>query len=196
MLDVEELDISLKIRAYGRLINTKHPFLELVKSGLSSEYFFPSCKNNLDSVTNAGLVALRKDKQLMLQNEALSGNRKALATMREIRLIDLVRPRSRNSILIFNLMLRGKTRVGQLTEGELGQLDRIIESKWHRNLKECLTPGVGTDVLSSWEVFYVNKLINLAKASSKEIRSIRSVPDPICLYKIYHDTSRGRQLGI
>ena len=40
MLDICELDDSLKLKAYGRLMSTRHPFLALVKNSVDYGNFF------------------------------------------------------------------------------------------------------------------------------------------------------------
>ena len=40
MLDLKELDASLKIKAFGRLVNSNHPFLRLIKNNLKLNNFF------------------------------------------------------------------------------------------------------------------------------------------------------------
>ena len=122
MLDIAELDAGLKLKAYGRLMNSKHPFLELIKENLSEQYFFPQCKVKLDSVTEVALQLLSKDRLASLEGESLIGNRRLLATVGKIKILDLVRPRARNSVMVFNLRTRGLTRIGQLSRQQLNAL--------------------------------------------------------------------------
>ena len=184
MLDIEELDISLKLRAYGRLKDSRHPFLVMIREKLSDQYFFPKCKMNLDTVTNAGLKILERDREAMLRCEALNGNCKVLATIREIRLVHLVKPKTKNSIVMFNLRTRGCEKVGQLSDGDLNMILPLLINKDLTKLRACRAQGIGAQKLDAWETYYDNKIINMAKASSKEIRSSRSIKDPICIYKL------------
>lgn len=120
----------------------------------------------------------------MLLSETLGGNRKFLATVRDIKITNLVVPRSRNSIILFNLRQRGCTKVGQLSLVDLAMLRPLLENKDLTKLNECLMHGVGNEKLSAWEVYYENKLLNLVKASSRDIRNARADKEPICVYKI------------
>ena len=52
MLDVNELDASLKIKLLGRFLETRHPFLRLICSFLNLNCFFnPKCTTDLDPFT-------------------------------------------------------------------------------------------------------------------------------------------------
>ena len=52
MLDVNELDASLKIKSLGRLLETRHPFLGLIRNFLNLNCFFnPKCTTDLDPFT-------------------------------------------------------------------------------------------------------------------------------------------------
>ena len=56
MLDIAELNESLKIKAVGRMLISKHPFLRIVRTKTNLESFFnPRCIINLDSVVEEGL---------------------------------------------------------------------------------------------------------------------------------------------
>ena len=184
MLDIAELDAGLKLKAFGRLLNSKHPFLELIKENLLNQYFFPKCKIKLDSVTEVALRLLGEDRLEALEGESLAGNRKFLATVKEIKICDLVRPRARNSILVFNLRTRGLTRLGQLSQQQLNSILPLIENKFHPRIKECLWQGVGDMELNNAETYYGNTLVDLREASSKSIREARTKNDPICVFKL------------
>ena len=52
MLDVNELDASLKIKLLGRFLETRHTFLRLICSFLNLNCFFnPKCTTDLDPFT-------------------------------------------------------------------------------------------------------------------------------------------------
>ena len=51
MLDIVELDESLKLKALGRLLNSNHPFLTLIKNSLDFRNFFmPKLGAKVDTV--------------------------------------------------------------------------------------------------------------------------------------------------
>ena len=59
MLDVSELDLSLKRKAIGRLIQSKHPFLILIKASLDWRSFSkPKCSLTLVGMVTKGLELL------------------------------------------------------------------------------------------------------------------------------------------
>ena len=185
MLDVEELDKGIKLKAYGRLLTSQHPFLSLIKNGLAESYFFPKCSLDIDSVTRSGLETLHLDRWQLLLNENIPMNRKVLATLREIKLKQVVKIRARDSIMLFNLRNQGLTTVGQVSERQLEALRPIAkEAKVIDNLKQCLIRDQGAIAMEASEVYYGDKILDLRKATSKEIRTARVNRDPICLYKL------------
>ena len=132
----------------------------------------------------AALDILASDRKQALESEKLLGNRKFLATVKGIKIMELIKPRARNSIAIFNLRQRNLRRVGQLTEQQLNSIRPLIENKIFPILRASLMPGVGDNSLGLFENFYEAKLIDLVRASSKAIREARAIKDPICIYKI------------
>ena len=53
MLDISELDDGLKLKSLGRLLETKHPALVLIKNKLDlSDFFFPKIDGKIDSIFN------------------------------------------------------------------------------------------------------------------------------------------------
>ena len=53
MIDIEELDASLKLKALGRLVETLHPFLTLLKRQLKLDSFFlPRIESKVETVAN------------------------------------------------------------------------------------------------------------------------------------------------
>ena len=63
MLDIAELDSSLKLRALGRLVGTRHPFLLLIKNKICLEKFFdPKCNCKADPISNKAVELLKCDR--------------------------------------------------------------------------------------------------------------------------------------
>ena len=60
MINIRELDDSLKLRALGRLIGTNHPFLALLKNITNIEQFFnPKTNIKLEEVAVRGIELLK-----------------------------------------------------------------------------------------------------------------------------------------
>ena len=79
MLDITELDASLKLKALGRLFITSHPMLMLIKNKVNlSEFFYPSCLTSFDPVTSEGIRLLGLDRRKLLTNEKARGDRTAV----------------------------------------------------------------------------------------------------------------------
>ena len=80
MLDVKELDASLKIRALGRILSSQHPFLKILKDKLNLESFFNPKINlnvNIDSVFTKGIELLKEDRdRIRIKREILAERKK------------------------------------------------------------------------------------------------------------------------
>ena len=186
MLDLTELDGSLKLRALGRLLVTAHPFLMLIKNKLNlSEFFYPSCATNYDGITNVGLELLGKDRRGLIQNEDLEGNRTLIGLLKELKLKRVVRKGSENSITVFNLARNGCNKVRHLNRRMLGMIRPIVDrALYDRLVKIEPLPNVETPEEIKTSYCIKTCFINLSKLTSKEIRLNRSNKEPICLYKV------------
>ena len=159
MLDVAELDASLKIKAVGRMLSSRHPFLQLVRTKTNLEsYFNPSCIKNLDSVIEEGLNLLKKDRGSLWDVRALDSDRKLLETIRNAELKDIVEKRGLNSIPVFNLRVRGLNRIGQLSGVQLESLIRYIEGRKMNKLRAAIRAGPGPIEPDFGETYYTKKV--------------------------------------
>ena len=186
MLDVAELDASLKIKAVGRMLSSRHPFLQLVRTKTNLEsYFNPSCIKNLDSVIEEGLNLLKKDRGTLWDVRALDSDRKLLETVRNAELKDIVEKRGLNSIPVFNLRVRGLNRIGQLSGVQLESLIRHIEGRKMNKLRAAIRAGPGPNEPDFGETYYTKKVHkNLSSLTSKEIRIERASSAVLTSYKI------------
>jgi hypothetical protein len=76
MLDVRKLDDSLKLRALGRLLVSKHPMLIKIKDRLKlDDFFFPKIDLEIDQITVKGVELLMKARQDLLGNHELEMDR-------------------------------------------------------------------------------------------------------------------------
>ena len=76
MLNIIDLDNSLKLRALGRLATTKHPFLTIIKNSIDyRDFFFPRIRLKLDGVTVAGIDLLMSDRQKLWNDPLMESNR-------------------------------------------------------------------------------------------------------------------------
>ena len=91
MLDIVELDASLKLRAVGRILNSAHPFNILINERLMlSSFFNPSSNTACDSVIEEGIEILKGDRDKLWADRSRDNDRKLLAAVRETNLKELV----------------------------------------------------------------------------------------------------------
>lgn len=186
MLNLLDLDESLKLRALGRLINSKHPFLKLIKNSITHENFFsPKISISLDEVSVQGLNLLMEDRLKLLGHRELESNRKFLEVIKGIRVRAAVDANGRNSIIYFNLRLQNKLKLGQLNGREIDSIKNFINPELHELLKRTHAINVTPSIEPSDDViFYGSKYYSLSKLTSKEIRTHRKIETPICVYKL------------
>ena len=186
MLNIVDLDESLKLRALGRLTNTKHPFLEIVKRNLTHEnFFFPEIKFKLEKIAMRGVELVAKDRQNLLTRDNLDGNRVYLELLKSTKIKAALNRNGLNSIIYFNLRLQRKLTLGDLNERELNSIKHFMcpalfeAVKRNQDIRLAQT-GLPVEDL----IIYGDKTYLLSKLSSKEIRTKRNQPDPICLFKL------------
>jgi hypothetical protein len=128
MLDIEELDRSLKLRNLGRLLVTEHPMLKLIEQRINlSEFFFPKMNVPIDKFTEQGLDLLGSDRRNAIFSKNFANNARVMSFFRTSRLRNWIKPASRNSLTIFDLRLRGIIRVENLGVQDLDRLTPILE---------------------------------------------------------------------
>jgi hypothetical protein len=110
-----------------------------------------------------------------------------MAMLRKSKLINWVKPASRNSFTIFDLKVRGKTMIGDLSLIDLERLRPILPSNEILDLiKRSITlvryPSTAEEDL---RLYPLGKLLKRLEAcTSKEIRSSRHTKHQICTLKV------------
>ena len=138
MLDLKELDESIKIRAMGRILNSEHPLLKILKAKLQLDsYFEPKLQIEaiVDPMLNQGLKLLRDDRNKMWADTKLDWDRRLLAAIRNMGIKEAVVTRGHNSIPFFNLWNRGARKISDLSPAQLQTLRRHIERDKLRKLE-------------------------------------------------------------
>ena len=186
MLNIIDLDNSLKLRALGRLATTKHPFLTIIKNSIDySDFFFPRIRLKLDGVTVAGIDLLMSDRQKLWNDPLMESNRTYVEYLKGINLKQVLDQRGRSSIIYFNLRLGGKQKLGQLNRAELNSIKSFINNSMYESLTRLVDVNIIAGATPTSDViFYGKRQYQLSKLSSKEIRLHRSSHDPICIYKL------------
>ena len=186
MLDIEELDKGLKLRALGRLFVTDHPALKLIKNKLDlSDFFFPKINANIDSFVAVGIELLKEDRQNLWSDVKLSSDRILLAALRGSKICNLVKREYINNLAVFMLNRAGRVKVENLGLGDLAHIgDLLVRRELRALLSKAIAirlPDLGEEGRHLYR--YKGKWVNLGKLTSKEIRESRNKDVPICVFK-------------
>ena len=196
MLDLARLDEGLKVRALGRLLETNHPFLTLIKSKLDLNSFFnPSCTTTLDPITTQAVVSLRNYRDSLWNDAACIGSRPLLMEVNKSKISDLMSAAGKASINYFLIHRRGKRLVGDLTAGDLASLTNFIPRnklptiEAARPLRGEVTAGANESIIVG------GKFKPIRSCSSKMLRDTLFKPELITNFKIGLNLTRGEALN-
>ena len=186
MLDVEELDSSLKLRAIGRLLATKHPFMTLLKAKVDLTSFFkPKINSNADPMISHALKLLESDRSKLWKEDILSGHKDFVATIREMNIRDLVSARGQASLPFYLAWRRGARKVKDLNLADIRALSRHLDPEKTDKIKlaiNCVIPAPSPNFVESY--FIRNKSKAIEKCTSKEFRTSRNLNPPITYFKL------------
>ena len=108
MLDIKLLDESLKLKALGRLLETDHPYLKLVRNKLVLDDFFnPNLTTKIDEMAQRGVKLLSLDRNLLLKRETLDGQANFIRALKSIQVRRILGRNGVNSLAWFNLRRTG-----------------------------------------------------------------------------------------
>ena len=197
MLDIIELDESLKIRMLGRILDTSHPYMTLIKEGLDlRSYFIPKDTIGLDKILGMGLELLKRDRQQLWEKDSLMGHRKLLQAIGDSNLKDVVNDRGRNSIP-FYLMWRANVRaVKDLTRARLNEIRRFIDPVKIPKIENCLATRSRDGEVDFLESYFIKDIVKpLSKLTSREVRVARSKSEVIKEFRIGLTLDEGEALS-
>ena len=185
MLDIVQLDDSIKLRALGRVLLTKHPFLSLIRNFLDlSGFFNPKIKSQADSVTAKAVRLLKQDRLKLLGDPNLERNLTYISLVKHSRLSDIVNEKSRNSLLLLGLRARGALAVKDLNQTELDRIRKLLPTIAYEEASRLIPFNYRTLTSEDKTLYLENKMLKqLSSLTSKQIRQARSEPSPICIYK-------------
>ena len=188
MLDIEELDASLKLRALGRLRDTAHPMLGLLREKLDlREFFFPEDKLRYDSVLSSAVSRLRENRQLSWGNDLIKSNIAYVSAIKNTRVSKALNQLGKNSLAFLALRMTNVNKLGDLNLGQLRSIRPFLNRNLYSTLEELnqialvnlVAPGE-----TSYDIVVKDKLLSLAKLSSKDIRTACCPCDPETIFKI------------
>ena len=170
MLDVMELDSGLKLRALGRLLDTKHPFLQLIRAKVDlTEFFNPICRTNLERVATAAIGLLKAERSKLWGKIELNNNSNLLSAIRQMDIRLALTNAGKNSIPLYMLWRRNIKKIGDLDVPALGSIRRYIEQEKLDKIDRAVNVRIGNRALG--EQFYVKNVFkSLADCTSKELR--------------------------
>jgi len=186
MLDIAELDKSLKLRALGRLTVSNHPFLRLIRDKIDfNDYIDPKLSISIERVANEGINLLKLDRIKQVKNS--NGNVKTLSLLRESRLKNLISTAGKRSLQYFNLIVSNKLKVKDLSQRELNSITRfMVDKDLVQILQEAIALRVTTDPPIGTKPLYQGRkgIIDLSTITSKIFRTLRHEPEPECIFKL------------
>ena len=186
MLDLAKLDASLKLRALGRLLDSNHPTLKLLRNKINfDDFFFPKFVEKVDDFVSQGVKLLSQDRLKLLNNPRLSTDVKLLTAIRAIKIKNMIKPQFENNIVVFILARAGTRELGQLNPRELNELRRLLKDNIPFNLLQSANllrlRGIDNNLIKGY--YCKGTWKDLSKISSKELREARSTETPICVFK-------------
>ena len=186
MLDVASLDEGIKIKALGRLLNTNHPFLTLIKGKCELDSFFePLCSTSVEPVTVKGLALLKQDRTKLWLDASLDSNAQLVKEVRNVEISKIISRTGLLSIPYFMARRRGQARVRDLDNRTLGELTRYIERGKIRSIRNAVNLPVGNAVAPIKSSILIGKgFRELSSCTSKLIRESREAHEPITEFKI------------
>ena len=189
MLDIASLDDSLKLRAFGRLLGTSHPMLMLLREKLDlTDYFFPK-GTVVDGIAARGIDLLKIDRQSIWDEGHRVGEMKFIQMVRSIKLKNIFTENGKRSIPYFRIVVRGLTKIGQLTRQDWAQLKKYTKYRKLQPIVDSIVEGnyqaIPDLTEEERELYPIGKgFANLRTLKSKTIRESRADKEPLCLFKI------------
>ena len=200
MLNVFELDDSLKIKSLGRLITSNNPFMCLIRERLDLSNFFNPCLNfAYDSQLERAIELLKKDREKLWLDPRMSANKELIAAVRNTSFKQVLSPQGRLSLIAFDLWQRGIRKIGELTLQQLNSLIRFVQNEKRSLLRLAVVTNLNNHIApvpNPGIIYPINgKFKSLAETSSKEIRENRNMKEPIVDFKIGLNLERSHSLS-
>ena len=196
MLNIVELDASLKVKALGRLLETNHPFLTLIKSRVDlSDFVHPRIKTRIEEVSAMAVDWLLKERAKTITNPSLESN---LAFVRAIKNVHIQSALSRTGKLSLSwhqIRQRGKSKMGELSSQELATLRRFLNPDLAARAAAIDTINVVPENTLSDCLLVNDKFQSIKTLTSKQIRSTLTDNLPILIFKTGPILTPGQSLN-
>jgi hypothetical protein len=188
MLDLSDLDDSIKMRSLGRLLNSNHPVLTQLRNKINfSNYLCPTCPVTTDKYLVRSLKLLGKARIQGCQGNNLDGNRILNGLIKSISIKNLLNQNGLNSLAYFRLRMNGKSFIGDLTSEDFRSLERFVTTyeqakdriKMALNTRDWLQPSEANRLTIPGK----DKLHNIRTLTSKDFRTLLNSNIPLCIFK-------------
>ena len=178
MLDVADLDESLKIKSVGRLISSNHPYITVLRRNSNLEnYFNPRSLIDIDPFHRSSLELTRKLRDLVWKNKAVERNCLVHDAVRRLDISTVLNRAGKLSLAFFGLRVRGKTKIGDLTQAEFGLISRFLD----RDKTSLISLALGTRLPTQGDITQTlvikGRHKEISKCTSKEIRESMDTRD-------------------
>ena len=186
MINIRELDDSLKLRALGRLLETNHPFLRMLKNRTNIEQFFdPKIEVKIEGVSQKGIELLKEDRSKLWGRDKVINSVKFLRSVRETDLKLVVSEAGTRSIQFFTVWRRGARKIKDLTLNDLAALQRHVSPEKIITIRQAIGIRLAAATPEDLVTYYLTgNSKSIVKCSSKEFRLGRSNSEPIKTFKI------------
>ena len=186
MLDIQQLDRSLKLRMLSRVLSSSHPFLESIKLKINlNEFFYPVSNQKMEKSINQAVTFLAVDRRELFHKQGLTGDTRLVGLVREIRLRDILSANGRASITYFNLHMQGKSKLRHINHAELRSLAAHLTDRGNLKLfQDCISLNVPLPAATTSNLYWRKGLVDIEKLSSRDFRQAKEKSQPICVYKI------------
>ena len=198
MLDLSMLDQSLKLRAFARLSESKHPFLSKVFDKMDmSDFFYPKSNFELEGIALRGLKLLGEARRKQIGKDQIGSDKTFVTLLKNAKIENVVNRLGRSSIPYFNLRVRGYRKVNELDARNLNSIKPFIEKQVYTELSKVINLRLPVQVDREWKMLFVKggRLVNMVKLTSKELRMELVTQDPICEFKLGAHCTRNISLS-
>ena len=185
MLDISELDASLKIKSLGRLLDTKHPFLILIRDRTDlSDFLHPKINTEVEEVAMAAVTLLQKIRKNILVTASLDSNLAFVRAIKNAKILNCLNHLGKLSLSWHLIRNRGKRQLGELTAQELDSIRRFLNPDLFRRISASLRINVASENSIGHSLWVANSFKSIKVLTSKQIRLTLSDNSPIQIYKI------------
>jgi hypothetical protein len=185
MLDVADLDKSLKIKMFWRMSYSNHPFLRLVRNKANlNDFFYPSCNVVYDRALEESFAIIRNERDKLWSTNLLNTNVEFIRAIRQTEIKNVISERGRLSLAYYLIRQRGKRLVSDISLEELNSLSFCINPDKLEKLRLASNMNVGGQCSLYLSLLVGKTLKPIAKCTSKQIRQSLKSSEPITSYKI------------